>query len=217
MKRPTAEDYYLASSNVLEKNREANRLLYRLANKGNVYPKDVRTTEELIRLSDKTGLSETERKINESILHGRALESKVASFLPSPGQVDMQQAMMGSLMKDTPEGHYQNAIAKARGEGEILRANYTKAFNSLQEEAKNSFGKVLQANPELEAPETIGEAQKYHDVLTRYAPSLAVDPTVAGSFIKKSINYGGIDEKGVSDLIKTNLDAMKHHSNLERW
>lgn len=144
--------------------------------------------------------------------------SKLSFFSPAktaPGPtLDMEKAMLFSLMKDTPDGNYANAAAKMNAENYINRSNYSAAFNNLQNKAAQSFQNMVEANPELSNPDMIGAAKNNFDILVQFAPGLALNPHVAGSFVKKTLSYGGIDESQISNLIQTNNEHMKHHSML---
>ena len=126
-----------------------------------------------------------------------------------------QDLFLASLMKDTPQGQYANALAKAHAETEATKKHYTDAFTRLRHSAENGgFERMIEEAPELADPSHIDNAKKYYRTLSSFAPSLALDPVVAASFVKKINAYGGMDEKMVQGLIQSNNEHMKHHSNM---
>lgn len=161
--------------------------------------------------SIKEALFDDEPTVNAVQLHN-ASSSHAASM---PAQPSTEDIFMASLLKDTPHGNYANTIAKTLAETNVTKSHYSKAFKTLQGVASQNFDAVLQDSPELAHPNNVNDAHKYYDLLVHYAPSLAMKPAVASSFIKTTMSYGGIDPKQVGELIKINNDAMKHHSSLE--
>ena len=126
-----------------------------------------------------------------------------------------QDVFLASMLKDTPYGNYANTMAKAHAETENAKKHYTDAFQRLRGSADNGgFERMLQEAPELAEPMHVESAQKYYRTLSNFAPSLALDPVVAASFVKKVNAYGGLDEKMVQGLITANNDHMKHHSSM---
>jgi uncharacterized membrane protein YgcG len=52
---------------------------------------------------------------------------------------------------------------------------------------------------------------RHFDVLARYAPSLASDPTVAGAWVKGTVQMGHIDATAVERLGATQALIDRHH------
>lgn len=125
-----------------------------------------------------------------------------------------EDAMMASLMKDTPTGTYQNAQAKMLAESEAVRNNYIRAFTGVQNESANTFHKLLKNDPELSHPDNIEESKKYYSILRDFAPAIANNPVTLKGFIMKAKSYGGIDTKELTNLIQTNNEFMKHRTNI---
>lgn len=161
--------------------------------------------------SIKEALFDAEPTVNH-VQMSQARGQHAASYPSMPSQEDI---FMSSMIKDTPHGNYANTIAKTLAESNVAKSNYSQAFKGLQNAASNNFEAVLDDSPELAHPNNIDTAHKYYDLLVTYAPSLAMKPAVASSFIKTTISYGGVDPKQIGDLIKINNDSMKHHSSLE--
>lgn len=81
----------------------------------------------------------------------------------------------------------------------------------------SSYQKMLQLYPELqrESPERV---KLYFDSISNSSPSVAQQPLVAGSLIKRLINYDGFDHAVYKDLVsaQSQLDRnrLSSHSNL---
>ena len=76
--------------------------------------------------------------------------------------------------------------------------------------AQRSFSEMLKLYPVLqqESPEKV---RLYFDSIARRSPAVATDPIVAGSLIKRLINYDGFDHSVFRDLVQTQstLDANR--------
>jgi len=79
---------------------------------------------------------------------------------------------------------------------------------------KKALGKsrqnVFKEFPELkeEKPKT----NKYFDMIAKYAPALATNPIVAGTWVKQMINSGVVDPKNIHSLIQAQADWEDIHS-----
>lgn len=79
----------------------------------------------------------------------------------------------------------------------------------LNGEIENSYGQLLAENPDLAKrdPELV---RKHFEVLSRYAPSLAANPTVAASMIGESSFKGGMGGQTVKMMtdIQSQIDRI---------
>lgn len=122
-----------------------------------------------------------------------------------------EEVLMSSLIKDTPSGNYSNTLAKMRAESDIDKQNYTRAFRNLQNKANQNYQYMLASDADLSHPDRIGNTNKNFQLLNEFAPALAANPITAKSFIKKMDAYGDqIDEQTIGELIRTNSEFMKH-------
>ena len=133
---------------------------------------------------------------------------------PAKEEPDFQQAMMASLMKDTPEGVFQNAQARILAENKAVKDNYIRAYSGLRNESNKTFDMLMKSDPEISHPDVAPDAVNYFSILRDYSPAMARNPVVLKSFIMKARTYGGIDPKELTGLIQTNNEYMKHATNL---
>jgi len=78
---------------------------------------------------------------------------------------------------------------------------------------KKSYGSMFKEFPELR--EDKGQASKYFSMMSQYAPALAVNPIVAGTWVRQMMNMNVVDPKNISDLIRAQeswerVQTMKH-------
>jgi len=78
---------------------------------------------------------------------------------------------------------------------------------------KKSYGSMFNEFPELK--EDKGQASKYFSMMSQYAPALAVNPIVAGTWVRQMMNMNVVDPKNISDLIRAQeswerVQTMKH-------
>ena len=66
----------------------------------------------------------------------------------------------------------------------------------------SSFQKMLQIYPELQR-ENPDRVKLYFDSIANSSPSVAQQPLVAGSLIKRLVNYDGFDHTVYKDLVST--------------
>ena len=148
----------------------------------------------------------------------KKLEKKEASFMPFQKKEPVgvyDKMMLASLLKDTPEGEYQNTMARMEAQDNLNSGKYMNAFQSLQERADQNIPIILK-DQELGHPDIIKVTEENFGLLKEFAPSLAANPVTAKSFLKKLNAYGGIDEKTVGELIRTNNAYMEHRMNMRR-
>lgn len=68
--------------------------------------------------------------------------------------------------------------------------------------AKKTYGEIFQKFPELKnLPQD--QIQDAWNVLRTYSPSLTANPVAAGSFVKKMLEYEGIEPREIKELIQT--------------
>ena len=75
---------------------------------------------------------------------------------------------------------------------------------------KESYGKMLKEYPDLGDLDK-GKVSRHFGVLARYAPSLAADPLVAGSWVKSTAGMGYIDPDAIKRLSDTQSSIDKTH------
>ena len=178
-------------------------------------------------------LSQTKASIkgNEALMQSKQAnvlkdflkEEKNANFVqvqpiePVPSFDDkhkFENAMMASLMKDTPEGVFQNAQARMMAENQTTRDNYIRAFEGLKLESDKTFDQLIKNDPDLSHPDNVEDSKRYFSILRDYSPAMAKNPVVLKSFIMKAKSYGGIDPKELTGLIQTNNEYMRHATNI---
>lgn len=158
------------------------------------------------------GLSmETEKMANDRM---NAIYNANAPVQVVENKPNYQSAMMASLMKDTPEGVFQNAQARILAENDAVQRNYRIAYQGLRNESDRTFKELLGKDPELSHPDVVDDAHNYFKILKDYSPAMAKNPTVLKSFIMKARTYGGIDPKELTGLIQTNNEYMRHAANV---
>jgi len=74
----------------------------------------------------------------------------------------------------------------------------------MREDLDKSYANVFQEFPELN--ESKGQASKYFSMMSKYAPSLAANPIVAGTWIKQMMNANVVDPKSIHALISAQSD-----------
>ena len=73
---------------------------------------------------------------------------------------------------------------------------------SLQADIEKAYPKMLQEYPKLQEMDR-GKVSRHFGVLARYAPSLAADPMVAGSWVQSTTQMGYIDTDAIKRLSDT--------------
>jgi len=88
------------------------------------------------------------------------------------------------------------------GIGGIMRHSKDK---KLRKEIDSSYGKMFDEHPGLKdiEEEDPGRVRRHFGVLARYAPSLAADPTVAGTWVQSTAQVGQINHGDIKNLAET--------------
>lgn len=103
----------------------------------------------------------------------------------------------------------------ARGAGAAVESFTDRARRKkLRQEVVLSRETMFDKNPELKENREL--ANEAFDVLERYAPSMAASPTVAGTFVRQTLNQGGyesvpVEPVQVKSLIESELSREKAH------
>lgn len=79
-------------------------------------------------------------------------------------------------------------------------------------ELKDSYSGIFQEYPELSKDKA--NATKFFSMMAKYAPSIASNPIVAGTWVKQMMNMNVVDAKNIKELIETqnsyeDVKAMK--------
>lgn len=88
------------------------------------------------------------------------------------------------------------------GIGGVMRHSKDK---KLRKEIDRSYGKMFDEHPSLKDIEEHdpGRVRRHFGVLARYAPSLAADPTVAGTWVQATSQVGQINTGDIKNLAET--------------
>jgi hypothetical protein len=76
-------------------------------------------------------------------------------------------------------------------------------------QVQRSFQTMLQRYPELQR-ENPTRVKQLFETISRAAPDVAQDPMVAGSLIKRMLNYDGIDHATYMELVSTQEKMTKN-------
>jgi len=141
---------------------------------------------------DDIGILEAVTEAMQGLSHEAVEDVKVAveEVLPS---IDPEFAKVAS--------NIARGLGLLLGTGTLLRSGLNKA--QRQERFKQSFMQMLQRNPHLkDRPNEVSEA---FQVLSTYAPSLAVDPIASGHFVSNvmRLGQGAISPAMIKELIET--------------
>jgi len=80
----------------------------------------------------------------------------------------------------------------------------------VRKDIENSYKGMFDEHPQLSTLDP-QKVTRHFDVLARYAPSLAADPTVAGAWVKGTVQMGHIDATAVERLGATQALIDRHH------
>lgn len=80
----------------------------------------------------------------------------------------------------------------------------------VKKDIEGSYREMFVEHPQL-ADLDPKKVTRHFDVLARYAPSLAADPTVAGAWVKGTVQMGHIDATAVERLGATQALIDRHH------
>mgnify|MGYP006995600251 CR=1 FL=1 len=88
----------------------------------------------------------------------------------------------------------------------------TAGYHKIRESGR--FKAMLADNPDLKkSPQ--GETRRLFKTLYRLSPNLAGDPTVAGTFVRRTMNLGqGVDIDTASRITKANKDMSSNHTDI---
>jgi hypothetical protein len=146
----------------------------------------------------------------------------------APGSVAMGPGgeladISGTVIKDLPKqpkkwGEYAGDLGKllALGAGlqgagmavtGLMRHSRDK---DVRKDIEKSYKEMFNETPTLSNLDP-QKVTRHFDVLARYAPSLAADPTVAGAWVKGTVQMGHIDATAVERLGATQALIDRHH------
>jgi hypothetical protein len=80
----------------------------------------------------------------------------------------------------------------------------------LKKRIEESYGKMVKEYPKLQEMDS-GKVSRHFGVLARYAPSLAADPLVAGSWVQSTAQMGYIDTDAIKRLSDTQTAIDRAH------
>lgn len=163
---------------------------------------------------------------------GRSIARRAGSFFgdlksglgfASPSGPSSKLTAAGKIIKDEPKdpmswGSYAGNLGKlvALGAGlqgagmgisGLMRHSRDK---EVKRDIENSYKEMFNETPAL-ANLDPQKVTRHFDVLARYAPSLAADPTVAGAWVKGTVQMGHIDATAVERLGATQALIDRHH------
>jgi hypothetical protein len=81
---------------------------------------------------------------------------------------------------------------------------------SLKSDIETAYPKMLEEYPKLQEMDR-GKVSRHFGVLARYAPSLAADPMVAGSWVQSTTQMGYIDTDAIKRLADTQSAIDRAH------
>lgn len=128
--------------------------------------------------------------------------SKGAGGTPEP--LEWSQAV-GNLVKLLGAGAALQG--GAAGVGGIIKHRKDK---ELKGQIQESYGKMMKEYPKLQEKDR-GKVSRHFGVLARYAPSLAADPMVAGSWVQSSVDMNFIDPDAIRRLSDTQTAIDRAH------
>lgn len=95
----------------------------------------------------------------------------------------------------------------AMGVGAIIKHRKDK---DLQGQIESSYDKMMDVQPALKGVDP-GMVSRHFGVLARYAPSLAADPMVAGSWVRHSVSQNYIEPTAIRMLSDTQTSIDRAH------
>lgn len=135
---------------------------------------------------------------------------------------DFEQ-LTGQVIKDAPKqpkswGAYAGDLGKLMALGAgiqgtgmavtgLMRHSRDKG---VKKDIENSYKEMFVEHPQLATLDP-QKVTRHFDVLARYAPSLAADPTVAGAWVKGTVQMGHVDATAVERLGATQALIDRHH------
>jgi hypothetical protein len=109
--------------------------------------------------------------------------------------------MVGNIAKMTilgaGIGSAQMGVSKA-----INRISNNRDEAILKQDLATSFGQMFEEQPALKTSDP-DRVRRHFDVLAKYAPSLAKDPTIAGNWVKQTVDMRFIDADAIGRLATT--------------
>jgi len=133
---------------------------------------------------------------------------------------------MGGAVKKTKSGdssalewpHVVGNLVKLLGAGAALQAGSAgvhgllvhRKDQQLKGQIEDSYGKMMKEYPKLQEMDK-GKVTRHFGVLARYAPSLAADPMVAGSWVQSTAQMGYIDTDAIKRLSDTQTAIDRAH------
>jgi len=80
----------------------------------------------------------------------------------------------------------------------------------VRREIESSYKQMFNETPGLDQMDK-AKVVRHFGVLARYAPSIAADPTVAGAWVKSTVQMGHVDADVVNKLSATQAIIDRHH------
>jgi hypothetical protein len=80
----------------------------------------------------------------------------------------------------------------------------------LKGQIQDSYSKMMEMQPTLKEKDR-SQVARHFGVLARYAPSLAADPMVAGSWVNNSVSMGIVDPQSIRQLSDTQTAIDRAH------
>jgi hypothetical protein len=141
----------------------------------------------------------------------------------SPSGPSAKVNAAGKVIKDAPKdplswGGYASNLAKLVALGAGLQGAGMAVTGIMRHSRDKEMRKNIESSYKQMFDETPGlsnmdpkKVTRHFDVLARYAPSLAADPTVAGAWVKGTVQMGHIDASQVERLGATQSLIDRHH------
>ena len=85
---------------------------------------------------------------------------------------------------------------------DLAMRGVNKMFSASKTPRKKYFNNMISQTPELKN-EDEKKVKKLFGVVSQYAPDLAKNPTVAGSIVKRFVDYGDVDPMTLREIIST--------------
>lgn len=157
-------------------------------------------------------------------VHAAGAAEYVKKLNPITGMMEMELVPIGgTVIKDLPKkpkswGELTGDLAKMLALGAGLQGTGMAVTGlmrhsrdkEMRRDIEKSYKDMFAETPSL-ANLDPKKVTRHFDVLARYAPSLAADPTVAGAWVKSTVQMGHIDTSSVERLGATQAMIDRHH------
>lgn len=124
----------------------------------------------------------------------------------------------GTAAKPTPWGHASGQIIKMLALGGALAGGGAAVQGLMRHSRDKAIKRDIEGSYQEMFNETPGLAnmdkdkiRRHFGVLATYAPSLAADPTVAGAWVRGTVQMGHVDASMVERLGATQAMIDRHH------